>query len=66
MTLDEILQMAEQCDFDWSLIGIDALETFANLVAARERDDCIEDVRCVGGDFSIAAEATIRARWAQK
>lgn len=38
------------------------LEMFASMVSAEERDECIENVRTVGGSLSIECEDLIRAR----
>lgn len=59
MTRDEILQMEEQFDFDWSSIGIDALETFYNLIAAIENEAGANVCDDIYSEFLVKA---IRAR----
>ena len=65
MTQDEIIEMAQQC----GLIGMrphldgiysEALETFAKLVAAKEREAIIDLIAFYGGPVDL--EAAIRAR----
>jgi len=40
----------------------EAVFKFATLVAAAEREACLEDVRTVGGAFAVECEKLIRAR----
>lgn len=62
--------MADECQlFDgiWSHPELKELKAdkfieFANLVAAAEREACIEDARTVGGDAGAEMEKLIRAR----
>ena len=73
MTRDDIIRMAKEAAA-WDLIdhdGITALERFAALVAAAEREACAEICYGLGNDSSIddhayeafrEAEETIRAR----
>jgi hypothetical protein len=67
MTQDEIIEMAQQC----GLIGMrphldgiysEALETFAKLVAAKEREACAELAKSRFGLIGRALSLAIRAR----
>ena len=62
MTKDDITRMAREAGF----VGFDgdngSLRRFAALVAAAEREECIEAARTVGGDFAVECERLIRAR----
>ena len=79
MTRDDIIRMAKEADegfetdtfHEESLVGMDAIERFARLVAAAEReacakvcDDLLANPHTGGGwsDAMIEAAAVIRAR----
>lgn len=64
MTRDDIISMAREAGMldGWSLSN-DMLEQFAALVAAAEREACIDIVARHGG--SVEIEAAIRARGQQ-
>jgi hypothetical protein len=73
MTRDEIINMAVQCQLvntgNCDGIYMDALESFAALVAASEREACAKvcddiDVEYEGEDvLATWCAAAIRARW---
>jgi hypothetical protein len=71
MTRDEIIAFARDsgmidfrdADLDEHVADfVDFLCDFAASVAAEERDACLEDVRTVGGQFSVECEALMRKR----
>ena len=70
MNIDDIIRMAREAEA-WDQIdhdGIAALERFANLVAAAEREECakvceaIEDYYGSDASFAIRCADDIRAR----
>lgn len=78
MTQDEIIEMArEACLFYMDYIRVDSmkqLEDFANLVAAKEREECAKvcddiELRCIAKDVDDPplkhVAAAIRARGEQ-
>lgn len=63
MTEQEIMQLARDAGFSTAVRHTEEdIIRFATLVAEREREACIEDVRTVGGQFAAECEAAIRAR----
>ena len=64
MTRDDITQMAREAALplfeDDGIVG--PLQRFAEIVAAAEREACIENARTVGGDAGAEMEKLIRAR----
>jgi hypothetical protein len=69
MNRDDIIRMAHDAglhiatDVNWMpIIGLKYLEKFSALVAAAEREACIENARTVGGDAGAEMEKLIRAR----
>ena len=62
---DDIIRMAREAGIGWleRAEGItEFLERFAALVAAAEREACIEAARTVGGNAGAEVEKLIRAR----
>ncbi len=57
-------QLIERHADDWSEIGA-MMEAWLKANVEAEREDCIEDVRTVGGSFSVQCEDLMRARWAK-
>jgi hypothetical protein len=73
MTQDEIIDMARQAGLDWHtgwVLNVELpnrFETFANLVAAKEREACAQIAdKHTKASFMGAVGAAIRARGEQK
>ena len=73
MTQDEIIEMARQVGLviDGNQSGLDDLQAFAKLVAAKEREDCAnvceqhpDGMTMLGGAY-VACAIAIRARGEQ-
>ena len=69
MTQEEIIEMAREADLDWHTGWTlddevpNRFETFANLVAAKEREACAKTVETFGTwDMTDRFAAAIRAR----
>jgi len=70
MTQDEIIEMARQVGLviDGNQSGLDDLQAFANLVAAKEREACAKvllDSQLGGIGVAVRAAYLIRARGEQ-
>lgn len=68
MNQDDIIRLAKEANFDWfqyRYAGIrNALEDFANLVAAHEREACAKlcETEFCGDDVAYYVATAIRAR----
>ena len=67
MTRDDIIRMAREAgllaeDEAWVSPHQEAMERFAALVAAHEREAILEIVNTIGGQFAVECAAAIRAR----
>jgi hypothetical protein len=71
MTQDEIIEMAREADLDWHqgwILNVDApnqFETFAKLVAAKEREACAKFVDHILKEGGGTWGDSIRARGEQ-